>query len=384
LHETIERFHIHEIPFTVGEAIGIMDSLTKASPLPVPTLPADAYTRPEIFAEERARIFTREWSLFTWSERLADPGRYVAATLAGYPLLVLRDGEGGLRGFHNVCRHRAAMLVREGEGQISGALVCPYHTWAYGLDGQLRKATGFGPGAEAIDRCALNLFPVAVAEWRGLIFVRIAPDGPSLTEWLGRIVPMAAHYPLEQQHYFMRKEQEIAVDWKVYGENYLECYHCRSMHPGLCAALDIDRYTIEVHDDERFFHLYGPKRDGGMTEGLYFYKFPFLMLNLYEWGSSIATVEPLGPGRMRHINWYFFTDISAARAEANRQSAEWSAQIVAEDIDMVVGVQRNLNTGIYRQGLLSPEREEAVAAFQGMVRDALAGSPVAAALGAAS
>ncbi|HEX7390160.1 MAG TPA: SRPBCC family protein, partial [Acidiphilium sp.] len=247
----------------------------------------------------------------------------------------------------------------------------------------LRRATGFGPGEETIDKCEMSLFPVAVEEWRGLVFVRIATEGPSLTEWLGEIVPMAAHYPLEQQHFFMTKEREIEVDWKIYGENYLECYHCRALHPGLCASLDIDRYTIDVHDADQFFHLYGPKREGGMTEGLYFYKFPFLMFNFYEWGSSIATVEPLAAGRMRHVNWYFFTDISPERAEANRESAEWSAQIVSEDIDMVLGVQRNLNVGVYKHGLLSPQREEAVAAFQAMERSALAGAPEAGLLEAA-
>ena len=133
-----------------------------------------------------------------------------------------------------------------------------------------------------------------------------------------------------------------------------------------------------MHEADQVFHLYGPKRDGGLTEGLYFYKFPFLMLNLYEWGSSIATVEPLAAGRMRHVNWYFFTDVSSERAEANRESAEWSARIVSEDIDMVLGVQRNLNAGVYTNGILSPQREHAVAAFQAMVRTALAGTPQAA------
>ncbi len=347
-------------------------------PAPVATLPASAYRSSAVFEQERARIFTRQWALFTWAERLAEPGSYVAATLAGFPILVLRDAAGQLRGFHNVCRHRAAMLVKEGAGRFKGALVCPYHTWSYGLDGRFRRASGFGPGADTIDPCKWSLFGIAVEEWRGLVFVRISADGPSLTDWLGAIVPMAAHYPLEQQHFFMMKEREIDVDWKVYGENYLECYHCRALHPGLCASLDIDRYTIDVHEADQFFHLYGPKRDGGLTEGLYFYKFPFLMFNFYEWGSSIATVEPLAAGRMRHVNWYFFTDVSPERAAANRESAEWSAQIVSEDIDMVLGVQRNLNAGVYTNGILSPQREQAVAAFQQLVRTALAGTPEAA------
>ena len=182
---------------------------------------------------------------------------------------------------------------------------------------------------------------------------------------------MAADYPLEQQRYFMSKNRDCAVDWKTYGENYLECYHCRTMHPGLCASIDIDKYRIDIYQREKFFHLHAPKRDGGLTRGLYFYRFPSLMLNLYDWGSSIATMEPLGPGHIEHINWYFFTDVSPERAEENRRSAEWSAQIVSEDLDIITGVQRNLNAGVYERGPLSPKYEAAVKAFQDMVRDEL-------------
>jgi choline monooxygenase len=108
-----------------------------------------------------------------------------------------------------------------------------------------------------------------------------------------------------------------------------------------------------------------------LTRGLYFYRFPCLMLNLYDWGSSIATVEPLGPGRIKHVNWYFFTDVSPQRAEENRKSAEWSAQIVTEDLAIITGVQRNLNAGVYDRGPLSPKYEAAVKSFHDMVRDEL-------------
>jgi choline monooxygenase len=84
-----------------------------------------------------------------------------------------------------------------------------------------------------------------------------------------------------------------------------------------------------------------------------------------------ATVEPLGAGRIRHVNWYFFQDVSPEKAEENTRSADWSAQIVTEDLDMLVGVQRNLNAGIYDRGPLSPKYEHAVKAFQDMVREGL-------------
>ncbi len=331
------------------------------------TLPANWYHDAEIFAEERARIFEKNWMLFTWSQRMLKPGDYVRGTVAGRSIFVIRGDDGIVRAFHNVCRHRGAELVGKDEGRCGRHVVCPYHAWSFNRAGELERARDFG-GDVTFDRKEWGLYPVAAEEWRGLIFVRIAATGPTLKEWLGPIDTMAADYPLEQQNYFMSKERDVAVDWKTYGENYLECYHCRTMHPGLCDSLDIDKYVIDVHFEDRFFHLHAPARDGGFTRGLYFYRFPGLMLNFYDWGSSIATVEPLGPGRIRHINWYFFTDVSPEKAEENRRAAEWSAEIVSEDIDIILGVQRNLEGGIYQRGPLSPKYEHGVLGFQNMVR----------------
>ena len=338
------------------------------------TLPAAMYRDPAQFERERRAIFAANWSLFTWSARVAQAGDFVSGVSAGYPVFVVRGDDGRLRGFHNVCRHRAAELLPAGEGRCGRIITCPYHAWAYGRDGRLVKATDFGAGR--FDPDAWGLREVAVDEWRGLVFVRLERGGVGLRGWLGPIDAMAADYDLEGQHHFAAKEREVAVDWKAYGENYLECYHCRMMHPGLCEAMDLKRYTIDVHGDDGFFHLHAPKREGGLTRGLYFYRFPFLMLNLYDWGSSIATVEPLGAGRMRHVNWYRFADVSPQRAEANTSSMEWSAQIVSEDLDMLLGVQRNLDAGIYERGPLSPRHEHAVRAFQAMVTSARDGAPL--------
>jgi phenylpropionate dioxygenase-like ring-hydroxylating dioxygenase large terminal subunit len=336
------------------------------------TLPAALYRDPQHYELERQTILAANWNLFTWSARVAKPGDYVSGAVAGYPVFVMHGDDGVLRGFHNVCRHRGAALVSKEHGECAKLLVCPYHSWSYLRDGRLAKATDFG-GEMQFDSKEWGLIEIDVEEWRGLVFCRIRRGGEDLKSWLGPIDAMAADYPLETQKHFLSREREVEVDWKAYGENYLECYHCRAMHPGLCASLDIDRYTIDVYRNEHFFHLYAPRREGGLTRGLYFYRFPYLMLNLYDWGSSIATVEPLGAGRMRHINWYFFQDVSPEKAEENRRSADWSAEIVTEDLDMLLGVQRNLNAGIYERGPLSPKYEHAVKAFQDMVREALGG-----------
>lgn len=332
------------------------------------TLSAEWYASEDVFRRERELIFRRNWSLFTWSGALSMPGDVVRGTLAGANVFAIRGDDGVVRAFHNVCRHRGAELVAEGRTHCGKLVVCPYHSWGYDRAGRLANPRDFGTD---IDPADYGLVAIDAAEWRGLVFLRVTPGGPSLVDWLGPIVALAADYPLDSQHHFMSKDREVAVDWKTYGDNYLECYHCETMHPGLCSTLDMENYRIEVYDDAGCFRLHAPARAGGFTRGLYFYRFPYLMLNLYDWGSSIATVEPLGPGRLRHVNWYLFTDVSPEKAEWNRRSAEWSAQIVTEDLDIINGVQRNLEAGVYTQGPLSPIHEHGVLGFQRMVRRAL-------------
>ncbi|WP_075217589.1 aromatic ring-hydroxylating oxygenase subunit alpha [Mongoliimonas terrestris] len=334
------------------------------------SLPAAFYRDEARYARERKMIFEANWLLFSWSERLAEPGDYVTGQLAGHSIFAIRGDDGKVRAFHNVCRHRASELLREETGRCGKLIVCPYHSWSFKRDGALHKAAEFGKDA-TFDPDEWGLYALDCEEWRGLVFVRIRREGPSLIDWLGPVVGFAERFPLEKQHYFTKKERVVDVDWKTYGENYLECYHCRAMHPGLCATLDIDRYAIDVHAEHELFHLHAPGREEGLTQGTYLYRFPFLMLNLYDWGSSIATVEPLGPGRLKHINWYFFEDVSPEKAEANQQSADWSAQIITEDLDIIVGVQRNLNAGIYTRGALSKTHEHAVIAFDRMAVEAL-------------
>src|SRR5204863_3208367 len=121
------------------------------------TLPAAWYGDAVVHARERREIFGREWQFFSFVLQLQGPGEYVAAEIAGWNLVVVVDDDGELRGHHNVCRHRAGPLVESGTGQVP-SLVCRYHGWAYGLDGQLRAARDFGE----FDCAAVSLAPIRV------------------------------------------------------------------------------------------------------------------------------------------------------------------------------------------------------------------------------
>src|SRR4051812_18140698 len=149
------------------------------------TLPASWYGDAEVHERERRSIFGREWLFVSFDNRLRSPGDYVATDIAGWNVLVIVDDDGHLRGHHNVCRHRAGPLVDMGAGQVP-SLVCRYHGWAYGLDGQLRVARDFGE----FDCATVALAPIRVERWRSLVFVNIDAhgDAPPLLEALGSFV----------------------------------------------------------------------------------------------------------------------------------------------------------------------------------------------------
>ena len=135
------------------------------------TLPAAFYRDAALYESERRRIFARTWQLVGHEARLAEPGQWIAQTIAGYPVIVVR-GKDRIRAFHNVCRHRAGPLAPDGEGSCGQNLVCRYHGWRYALDGRLAGARDFGP-AEGFDPREYGLVPLACESWRGFVFVNM-------------------------------------------------------------------------------------------------------------------------------------------------------------------------------------------------------------------
>src|SRR5690348_7285094 len=130
------------------------------------TMDVALYTDPANYARERARIFSRSWLLIGHESQLPRTGSIVAVNVAGYPLLVVRDEKGDLRGYHNVCRHRAGPLALEGESECGARLTCRYHGWTYAFDGRLASARDFGPAAD-FDPRNFSLYPVLCESWRG-------------------------------------------------------------------------------------------------------------------------------------------------------------------------------------------------------------------------
>jgi Rieske 2Fe-2S family protein len=206
-------------------------------------LPAAAYLDAAEFARERDAIFWREWMCVGRADQVPEPGDFLHVDVAGERLLVVRDRDGVLASFFNVCAHRGSELVWDSPlpsadggkcGRFPGSIRCPYHAWTYELDGRLRGAP-FLDFPDSQPRSAFSLSTVPLAQWGGFVFVSAAgAPARSLPEQLGAVPDRIRRYPLEDLRIGARRTYDVAANWKVLAENYNECYHCGPVHPELC------------------------------------------------------------------------------------------------------------------------------------------------------
>ncbi|MBT5414485.1 MAG: aromatic ring-hydroxylating dioxygenase subunit alpha [Rhodospirillaceae bacterium] len=203
------------------------------------TLPPWAYYSPRFYEAERERIFLRAWNFVGHGGRIPNSGDYAAFDLAGVPLILVRGRDGKPRAFANSCRHRGAEMV-QGEGRCNG-FACPYHGWAYGLDGALRGAPGMERTAD-FDKADWGLKPIRLETMGAYMFVNFDPDAAPLSDWLGDLPELLAPYALDDTVLVRRTEYDVACNWKVYVENFMDYYHTPTVHKTTLAATDLSAY----------------------------------------------------------------------------------------------------------------------------------------------
>lgn len=340
-------------------------------------LPARCYVDDAVERSERATVFATGWQLVAHAGQIAEPGDHVVAQLGAVPLLLVRGApeldapRGRMRALHNVCRHRAGPLATC-DGRGAQTLVCRYHGWTYALDGSLRGAPEMHD-APGFDPAAVRLPQASVAEWQGLVFAALAPEAPfeavvaGIDARLGR--SLAGH------RFDRRVSYEIACNWKVYIDNFLEGYHLPRVHPALNRLLDYRSYRTEL---SRWSSLQwspmdvsqGPYRGGTDAVALYWWLWPNTMLNVLPGRLQTNRVVPLAPQRCRvDFDYYYPADADAAQRGSDREFAD---EVQAEDIAICEAVQRGLASGSYEAGRLNPIRESGVWHFHELLRRAYA------------
>ncbi len=350
------------------------------------SLRAEAYTDPKWYAFEQNAIFAKHWIWVCHVEKVRAPGAYTTATIAGRPIAIVRDRDGQLRAFYNVCKHRAHELL-QGDGETT-RIMCPYHAWVYDLTGQLRRA----PETENLKGFATNdicLDTVRVEEFCGFAYVNLDPAAPSLANQSGDLAAEVMHWAPDvgELTFGHRLTYDIKSNWKNVVDNFLECYHCPTAHKGFCTLVDMDTYKVTTHG------IYSSHMaDAGKAENAAYdvsnatvrthavwWLWPTTCLMRYPGRSSMIVLNIIPVSENRTLETYDFyletPEPDAGEVEAVKYLDE---VLQVEDIGLVESVQRGMETPAFQQGRIvhdpegSGKSEHAVHHFHGLVLDAYA------------
>ena len=356
-------------------------------------LPNYCYTSGEWLQTERERVFARTWMLAGFQHDISGRGDLQPVTVAGVPLMLLRDHEGNVRCFHNVCRHRGAVLV-DRPCQGKRVVRCPYHAWSYGLDGRLLARPHFHGGgqhdrpADEVDAPAL--VPVRLACLHDLVFVNLSGDAPVFEEHMSLFFEKAAPYDLAALRYGATVSFDIAANWKLVYENYIDCYHIFAAHPKLNAFADMSgRKPLEAEGHWLWTRYEFGEPEVGRGVGLPYYPglsgrwrnictafhlFPTACIHIWPDQLALLHHREMGPDRTREdIHFYFVGDAATDPhfAAAREGVAELWRELNAEDIGVIERMQQGRHSPGFDGGVLSPYWDLPTQHFSRLVADAV-------------
>jgi phenylpropionate dioxygenase-like ring-hydroxylating dioxygenase large terminal subunit len=342
-------------------------------------LPNQFYTDPAVFEEEKKKVFFRNWAALGFISDAPEPGDAKPVTFLGQPLVMIRDKDGTLRVFQNICRHRGMILIDK-PGKIQRAIRCPYHSWCYELDGRLRTTPHVGgPGTnrhDAIKRDELGLFEVRSHVWLGIVFVNLDGNAPAFKDYAASAIARYADFdrPLYKCGDEGTFTMAVQGNWKLAIENGAESYHLPWVHPGLNSYSRLeDHYHLDIGDpfcgqgttvyspmlteDGRRFPAFGgqgPKWEKGAEYPMFF---PNVMIGLQNDHTYGFIVVPETHDRSVENVQIYYTDPEVA-GEEWREMREINARtwrsVFDEDIFVVEGMQRGRHASMFDGGKFSP------------------------------
>ena len=348
------------------------------------SLRKEAYVDPEWFRADMQGILAKSWQWVCHVEKLRAPGSFVTVEIAGHPVAVVRDKEGALRAFYNVCKHRAHELL-QGEGQTS-RIMCPYHAWVYGLDGQLVRAP-HTETLEGFDVGEICLDEVQVEEFCGFVYVNLDGSAASLSEQSGDLETEIRHWApdIDELTFGHRLTYDIKSNWKNVVDNFLECYHCPTAHKDFCDLVDMDTYKVTTYgiysshmaDAGKGVNSAYDVSNATVRTHAVWWLWPTTCLMRYPGRSSmiVLNIIPVGPNRTLETYDFFLEtpEPDPMELDAMRYLDE---VLQVEDINLVESVQRGMETPAFTQGRIvndpdgSGKSEHAVHHFHGLVLDA--------------
>jgi phenylpropionate dioxygenase-like ring-hydroxylating dioxygenase large terminal subunit len=340
------------------------------------------YTDTFLWEIEKQRIFKQSWQYIGLTSQIPNPGDHFTRHVGHVPLIAVRDEEGEVNAFVNLCRHRGHEVVTEASGSRK-TLQCRYHGWTYGLDGSLRVARRSEQDPKFPAYGPLGLFPAKVETWGGLIFANPDVDAPPFSdffqEWqvlmsepadfdLNGLTVEAVRHPFE-------------ANWKTVVENTLECYHCALCHPSVAAQINVnDDFWWNTYE---YFSTYGAAtgpedNQERELESTYLDFASWLWPNSFfaffpEGVAMIATIDPdpLDTNRSTYHRHYCFP--ASMGKEARQDFMAFWDQVTYEDQEVCVSVQRGFHTGFYQPGPLMPRSEPGIIHFRKLLHGSIEG-----------
>ena len=198
------------------------------------TLERHYYVDPDILQKEYDNIFLNNWICAGRSSELCKSGNYKVINIGMESTILLRDEHGELKAHVNVCRHRGTRICNRRSGQFSKSIQCSYHGWTYGLDGKL-TGTPHMDAVEGFHKSDYSLYPVAIAEWDGFIFINYSHTPEDFDSAFAPLIERFKDWTIDELITIETKKYEVSGNWKLVIQNYCECYHCPILHPDLAA-----------------------------------------------------------------------------------------------------------------------------------------------------
>ncbi|MFB7462566.1 aromatic ring-hydroxylating dioxygenase subunit alpha [Streptomyces sp. NPDC056224] len=371
---------------------------TDLPPSLIATLPGRFYTDPEIFRREQERLFESMWFCAVRGTDLDRPGAFRTVQVGRESVIVTRNRAGELRAFLNVCRHRGARLCTEGSGEFRRALQCPYHAWTYDLDGKLIAAPNLVRMPD-VDRSAYGLVTVHLREWLGYAWVCLAGEPPSFEETvIGAAVERLGdaasieRYGTAGLALGRRISYDVKANWKLIVENFMECYHCATIHPELTDVLPefADGYAAQSyvgHGAEFAEEAEGFTVDGSQgfarlpevaeEQDRRYYAItvkPTVFVNLVPDHVIVHRMFPLAEDRtVVECDWLYAPEVVESGADVSK-SVELFHRVNVQDFDACERTQPAMASRAYRAGGVLVPAEHHLGVFHAWLTEKLGGT----------
>lgn len=355
------------------------------------SLPTSWYLDADHYQRELDAIWYRDWIAVGRVEQIPEPGDYFVARVGTQRIIITRNDNSELHAFHNTCRHRGSTLCTESSGHFSnGRIICPYHTWTYSLDGSL-VATPFRADSDDFNFASFPLYDVVIDSWGGFIFVCLHEQPKqSLSDFVGPAADQLEGWPLAEMMIAHEESFSLACNWKIFWENYNECYHCPRIHPELCNVVPTYKqgvfaeYQLSGSDRENADRLSEPGVADGMTtwtidgqsalpdipglnadkkkKGMWFAE---ILGSMYVVGHPqyvrSVRVSPVGPERTElTVSWLLLPGVAESHPEEIPHMVSLAKLVVEQDGRICEINQQGLHCRRHEAGVLVPQ-EDAVA-----------------------